>query len=61
LSSPKEKAKRLGSPLIFLDESGFSLSPIRGTTWCEIGNTGSETVKISVSFWNRKDVQSRNR
>lgn len=24
-------------PLILLDESGFSLSPIRGTTWCEIG------------------------
>jgi transposase len=23
--------------LIFLDESGFSLSPIRGTTWCEVG------------------------
>lgn len=24
-------------PLIFWDESGFSLSPIRGTTWSEIG------------------------
>jgi len=24
-------------PLIFLDESGFSLSPTRGTTWCEVG------------------------
>ena len=24
-------------PLIFWDETGFSLSPIRGTTWCEIG------------------------
>ena len=23
--------------MIFLDESGFSLSPIRGTTWCEVG------------------------
>src|SRR5215469_15670683 len=24
-------------PLILLDESGFSLSPIRGTTWREVG------------------------
>lgn len=24
-------------PVILLDESGFSLSPIRGTTWCEVG------------------------
>ena len=23
--------------MIFLDETGFSLSPIRGTTWAEVG------------------------
>jgi len=33
----KKKAKKLGALLIFVDESGFSLSPIRGTTWAEIG------------------------
>jgi transposase len=37
LETNKKKAKKLGIPVIFLDESGFSLSPIRGTTWCEIG------------------------
>ena len=37
LEKTKKKAKRLGIPLIFLDETGFSFSPIRGTTWCEIG------------------------
>jgi transposase len=37
LEASKKKAKKLGTPLIFLDESGFSLSPIRGKTWSEIG------------------------
>src|SRR5215469_5010412 len=37
LETPKKKAKRLGIPLILWDESGFSLSPIRGTTWSEVG------------------------
>ena len=37
VEASKKKCKKLGIPLIFLDESGFSLSPIRGTTWCEIG------------------------
>ena len=37
VETSKKKAKRLGIPLIFLDETGFSLSPIRGTTWCEVG------------------------
>ena len=37
VETPKKKCKKLGIPLIFLDESGFSLSPICGTTWCEIG------------------------
>jgi transposase len=37
LEKTQKKAKRLGIPLIFLDETGFSLSPIRGTTWAEIG------------------------
>jgi len=38
LETSKKKCKKLGIPLIFLDESGFSLSPVRGTTWCEMGN-----------------------
>ena len=37
MEASKKKAKKLGIPLIFLDETGFSLSPIRGTTWAEIG------------------------
>jgi len=37
LEASKKKAKKLGIPIVFWDESGFSLSPIRGTTWCEIG------------------------
>jgi hypothetical protein len=37
LETIEKKAKRLGIPLIFWDESGFSLLVIRGTTWCEIG------------------------
>ena len=37
VETTQKKAKKLGIPLIFLDESGFSLSPIRGTTWCEVG------------------------
>jgi len=38
LETIEKKAKKLGIPLIFWDESGFSLSPIRGITWCEVGN-----------------------
>jgi hypothetical protein len=37
LETIKKKAKELSIPLIFWDESGFPLSPIRGTTWCEVG------------------------
>ena len=37
MESSKKKAKKLRIPLIFLDESGFSLSPIRGKTWGEVG------------------------
>ena len=37
VAATQKKAKNLGIPLIFLDESGFSLSPIQGTTWCEVG------------------------
>jgi len=37
LETIEKKAKKLGIPLIFLDESGFSLSPIRSTTWSEVG------------------------
>jgi transposase len=37
LETSKKKAKKLGIPLIFWDESGFALSPIRQTTWAEVG------------------------
>jgi hypothetical protein len=37
LEANKKKARELGIPLILWDESGFSLSAIRGTTWCEVG------------------------
>jgi hypothetical protein len=37
LEASKKKAKKLGIPIIFWDETGFSLSPIRGMTWAEIG------------------------
>ena len=37
LETTKKKAQELGIPLMFWDESGFSLSAIRGTTWCEVG------------------------
>jgi transposase len=37
MEADKKKAKKRGLILIFLDESGFSMSPTRGTTWCEIG------------------------
>ena len=33
----KKKAKKLGLTLIIQDEGGFSLSPILGTTWSEVG------------------------
>ncbi len=36
-TSQKSEAAR--HPLIFPDESGFSLSPIRGTTRCETGKS----------------------
>jgi transposase len=37
VETSKKKCKKLGITLIFLDESGFSLSPICGKTWCEVG------------------------
>ena len=33
----EKKARELGITLILWDETGFSLSPIRGTTWCVVG------------------------
>ena len=37
LETIEKKARKLGIPIIFWDETGFSLSPIRGRTWCEVG------------------------
>ena len=37
LETIEKKAKKLGITLIFWGEGGFSLSPIRGATWCEVG------------------------
>ena len=37
LETIDKKARKLGIPIIFWDETGFSLSPICGRTWCEIG------------------------
>ena len=37
METHEKKAKKLGATLIFADESGFSLAPILGTTWAEIG------------------------
>ena len=37
LETYQKKAKKLDIPIVFWDETGFSLTPTRGTTWCEIG------------------------
>ena len=37
METHKKKAKKLGALLIFVDESGFSLSPTLGPTWAEVG------------------------
>jgi transposase len=42
----KKKAAKLGIPLVFVDESGFSLAPIRGKTWSKIG----EPVTLRENF-----------
>ena len=46
LDATQKKAKRLGIPIVFLDESGFSMSPIRGTTWAKVG----EPMVVSEVF-----------
>lgn len=61
----KKKAKRLGIPLILLDESGFSLSPIRGTTWAEVGKpivlreTFSRQTQTGLGFITMTPKQQR--
>ena len=37
LETTQKKARRLGIPLIFIDETGFSLSPTRIRSWSEVG------------------------
>jgi transposase len=39
VASHKKGAKRRGSPIIFLDESGFMLQPVRRRTWAPSGQT----------------------
>jgi transposase len=39
LAADKKGARRRGSPIIFLDESGFMLQPVRRRTWAPSGQT----------------------
>jgi hypothetical protein len=39
LASHKKGAKHRGSPVVFLDESGFMLQPVRRRTWAPSGQT----------------------
>jgi len=61
----EKKAKKLGIPLILWDESGFSMSPIRGTTWAEIGKpvvlreTFSRHTQTGLGFITMTPIQQR--
>jgi len=39
LAADKKRARRHGSPVVFLDESGFMLQPVRRRTWAPSGQT----------------------
>lgn len=49
LAAHKKGAKRRGDPIVFLDESGFMLQPVRRRTWAPSGQTPVERV------WDRHD------
>jgi transposase len=49
LAADKKGAQRSGSPLIFLDESGFMLQPVRRRTWAPSGQTPIQRA------WDRHD------
>jgi transposase len=49
LAPDKKGARRRGSPVVFLDESGFMLQPVRRRTWAPSGQTPIERA------WDRHD------
>jgi transposase len=49
LASDKKGAKRRSSPIVFLDESGFMLQPVRRRTWAPSGQTPEQRA------WDRHD------
>jgi transposase len=49
MATDKKGASQSGSPLVFLDESGFMLQPVRRRTWAPSGQTPIERV------WDRHD------
>ncbi len=49
LAADKKGAKRRGSPIVFLDESGFMLQPLCRRTWAPSGQTPIQNA------WDRHD------
>jgi transposase len=49
LAANKKGARRRGSPVVFLDESGFMLQPVRRRTWAPSGQTPVQRA------WDRHD------
>jgi transposase len=49
LAADKKGAKKSGSPIVFLDESGFMLQPVRRCTWAPSGQTPIQDA------WDRHD------
>ena len=49
LASHKKGAQHSGSPIVFLDESGFMLQPVRRRTWAPSGVTPTQRA------WDRHD------
>jgi len=49
MAADKKGASQSGSPIVFLDESGFMLQPVRRRTWAPSGQTPVERA------WDRHD------
>jgi transposase len=49
LAPNKKGARRRGSPIVFLDETGFMLQPVRRRTWAPSGQTPIQNA------WDRHD------
>jgi len=49
LAPDKKGARRRGSPIVFLDETGFMLQPVRRRTWAPSGQTPIQNA------WDRHD------